>query len=290
MELNEFIEKHRYGIDPTSTANYKVLFEYLPFEKKYFKHIQDNRLSIIKKSRQMHVTTMMAAYIAWHLLFNEEAKHQIIYYVSNNASQNRHFVSLVRGLLVTYGVTMDAQPINNKNEMLLDTGNCLKALCASPESFCSLSFKRAHMIVFDEAAFIHQFDEAYTAMFGNYDHTKIVLQSTPNGTEAFHRLYMNAKKGQNSYNTLDILWNENPRYDDEWLEAQKNMLNNDRRFRQEILAEFLTYEPKPKKKSKSNTIQVRLDDKMMSQLGIKLVEEDQSMSDYIRELIAANLN
>jgi len=280
MELHEFIEKHRYGVNVIKEPTWELL-EYFPFERDFYNHITENKFSIIKKSRQMHVTTMFAGYVAWRLIYNEDK--DIITYVTTRYDLSKHFIGKVRGILEEYGLTKDDFDVNNKKEIKLKNGNRVLGVSSHIDAFCGLTSK---CIIIDEAAFIDKFKDLYTSLMPSIDvGGQIMIASTPNGVNFFHGLYSDAMTGKNNFKVLDLIYYMHPKRGPRWFGEMSKILNNDtRKIQQEILAEFIT--PIPKfKKNKSNLIQVRLDDDMMRKLGVKLIESDNSVSEYIRKLI-----
>jgi len=285
MELHEFIEKHRYGVDNLKTPSWGLL-DYLPFEKDFYNHILNNKLSIIKKSRQMHVTTMLAGYVAWRLINNKDEDE--VTYLTNRYDSSKHFIGKVRGILEEYGLTKDDFDVNNKKEINLKNGNRVLAVSSSVDSLRGF---RPKCVIIDEAAFIDNFKGLCNVIIPNIYATngQIIIASTPNGINFFHGLYSDSITGKNKFKVLDLIYHMHPKRDSEWFDQMSKMLNyNDTMIKQEILAEFIITAEKPK--NKSNVIQVRLDDDMMRKLGVKLIENDNSVSEYIRKLINKDIS
>ena len=296
MELDEFIKKHRIGYNCNNKA--MGLFEYYDFEKKVFGHITKRRFSIIKKSRQMHMTHMLATYTAWHMLTNENENNRIILYISPKRDESICFKLKVDELLDNYyGRVPFCQVIRDTKESAVANGNCVKACSATVDFLRGIPAEKIHMIIIDEAAFIKDLDkilEIVELYLEKHKQIKIVIASTPHGFEKFHELYTDAVDGKkagtpfNLYYPLNIHYTENPEYTPERIKELKKIYS-DFDFRVEYEAEFLSKQS-PAPFTKSNLIQVRLDDEMLRNVGSRLIQKDTNISKYIRELIENDLN
>lgn len=297
MELFNYLDLYRKGLVKT-TGKIENL-ELLPFEEKFFNHIHDNRFSIIKKSRQMHVTNMLASYSAWLISEkpyigpeDKEESTPTVIYLSNNFESSKRFKTLVMNILPEDTNTA----VNNVREVRLNKGNSLKVMSATMGSLHSQSFTYTKLVIIDEMAFLKRNGEFLTALLPllTESKTKLIIASTPNGLETFHTLWNGATTDKNQFAPLNLTYKDNPLYTEEWLEQMKKNLNyNEAQIRQELYGEFTLAptkdELKKKSKKKSNLIQVRLDDDTLNQIGRKLIEKDINMSEYIRELIKSDL-
>jgi hypothetical protein len=288
MDINEFIEKHRTGVDIIKGT--RGLFEYYPFEREVISGVHNNQYTIIKKSRQMHLTTMLAAYVAWFMIFNENSEKSEIVYCANKLDSSKRFVDYVRSILYDYygEEFTDKKLTNNKTEIKLKNGNSIRSHSSSVDSMRGRNLEKTYMYIFDEAA--------YNPSLGNFltqldvlklrYNFKIVLGSTPNGFEYFHRLWDGSHKGENKYHPIDLPYHKHPKRDEKWVEEMRKLLYNDILFNQEVLGLFI--QPKAKK-NKSNLIQFRVSDDIMNQIGLKLIEKDVTISNYLRDLIQKDI-
>lgn len=291
MDVNEFFEKHRKGIDVTKGG--RVLFDYYPFEREVINGIHNNQHTLIKKSRQMHLTTMLAAYVAWYMIFNKNNEKSEIVYCSYRFDMSKRFVSLVSAILFDYygDSYVDQKIVNKKTQITLKNGNTIRVHSDNIDSMCGWSLLPTHMYIFDEGAYLRNLDDFLDTMdFVNPDNNiKIVVGSSPNGFNYFHRLWDNSFRGVNKYHHIDLPYHKHPKRDEKWAEEQRKLLNfNDLQFNQEILGLFVQPLPKPKK-NKSNLIQFRVSDEIMNQIGLKLIEKDVTISDYLRDLIKKDI-
>src|SRR5690606_17133478 len=132
MDIHKYMETHRYGVDRTKEG--RVKFEYLDFERNFINHIVDNRFSITKKARQMHMTTLLAHYVSWYLLFNENRDKNTIVYVSTSLNLGHHFINLVKDNLNDFHTSIKPQR-SSTTEIMMVNGNLLKVVPPKVDSF-----------------------------------------------------------------------------------------------------------------------------------------------------------
>ena len=271
------MENYKFGFDPIIAET--GVFKYYDFEKRVVNLINDNRFSLILKGRQQNISTILAAYSAWSIL---NGKH--IGYYTTKQDLCKAFISRVRLMLVNYGAKFD---IDNKMHFSLVDGGSIVGM-STPTNFCSRTFDE---IIYDEAAFIDRFEEAFS--IGSTSLAtggKIIVASTPNGPEYFFSLWQGSVLDENDFKRIKITYKDNPRFDEEWAERMKKMMNmNERHINQELHAEFIMPIPK-RTKPKNKIIQFRLNDELFNKLSIKLIEDDVSISKYLRDLILKDVN
>ena len=129
----KFIKENRIGIN---SKTFKCeLFEMMDFEEMFLNHIHNNNFSVTKKSRQMHMTTLTAAYCAWKLIFSTDKSIAIMCPKKEEAIR---FVEFVRIILQNYSNDLfhweDNFVKDNQSEIRLDNGSFIKAIAATPSS------------------------------------------------------------------------------------------------------------------------------------------------------------
>ena len=144
---------------------------------------------------------------------------------------------------VTYENTVK---VNNKREIVLYNGNRIKGVSGSLDAVKGYA---STLIIIDEGAFIDKLDVmigAMTASLGTRG--KIIMASTPNGIDkAFHKIWEMSVKGETDFKRMSLNWENNPRYNDAWLENMKRVMFYDERvIAQELYGEFVDYTPEPK--------------------------------------------
>lgn len=278
MDLHEFTKKYRY-----SRNNDKGGLEVLPYYD-FEKNIMDNLLTeqklAIAKGRQMHITTLLATYVAWNLLKdNGEINIAII---SNKLETSNNLLKKARSIIYYHNNIHNEETNFEKNteRKIIYNGN---QLIAGGDLDVTLRGTSFDIIILEEAAFIEDrngfsIDNIPPSFKSN---GQLIAASTPNGiNNGFCKMFHNP-----TYKDLRFTWRDNPRYDEKWVENMKKLLNDNLKFREEIEAEFIDHEEYKEQKKKNNLVQVRLDDEMMKQIGFKLIEKDTNISNYIRGLI-----
>jgi phage FluMu gp28-like protein len=287
--IHEFIKNYRLAIDIPNikTINgvpVENVVEYYDFERRIVNHIVDNRFSIIAKSRQMHMTTLLAAYTAWRMLHGKN-----VLYLSCNRASSQYFITKVKSILNNVGVNFE---VDNKTRIEIEGGGKIYTRSNRVDALKGYS---PDDLIMDEAAFIDNFEDIFSAgMTSLGTDGKCILASTPNSYNGFYKVWESAIKRENDFATLKITFNNNPRYDNvKWLNNMMEALNMDRRMiDQEIHAKFIPPLPKKKskKKNKNNLIQFRIDEDLYLNLCQKLIDEDISVSQYMRKLLIENMD
>ena len=244
--VHQFMKKHKFGYTKIKkrgvkdNRDYKKL-KYFNFEKKIIKLIDKNQLSLIVKSRQMHFSTLMAAYTFWGL-----AKRKDVYYISNSRHLNELFVEKVRDMINKN--KNSSLTINNKRNLSLNNGGSLMTYSFNPEMFYSRDIKNS-IIIIDEAAFIDGLDVILDTIFGRYcpKTTQVIIGSTPNGYEYFYELYKDSFNSSSQlkspkFKSIKVNFQDNPLQDEEFINhIYKSMNKSWMSFRQEILGDFFNY-------------------------------------------------
>lgn len=290
-----FIRDNRIGINNQTWSGEKLPL--LDFEKDVLKSIHENKLSIIKKSRQMHMSSITAAYCAWKMIFHSEYN---IIILSPKMDNSVRFIEMVRIILQNYSNDFfhweDDFSKNNKSEIVLCNHSSIKAVPANESSGRGYTI---HMLIIDEAAFINKLEYIYTAMIPGLSaikDSKCIMISTPNGKNVFYEFWNKAIEGGNNFTPIQLDWKMNPKFNEgmekidgewtsEWYRNMCKILNyNEDKIAQELWGEFVD-----NKKPVSKRVNFRLDsdiyDAMMKKLG-----GDYGISDYVRDLIKKDLN
>jgi hypothetical protein len=142
--------------------------------------------------------------------------------------------------------------VDNRHSLELENGSRVKAVTTSSDVGRS---EAVSMLVVDEVAFIHNFDEIWTGLSPTISTGGcIALFSSPNGTgNAFHRLYVGAQNNENGFNCRfgtyinprnlaemyndRFMWWVHPDHDDTWFEAEIRD-KSPREINQEFLCNF----------------------------------------------------
>lgn len=283
MDIHEYMENHRYGTDLTKGERVKL--EYFDYERNFINHIIDNKFSITKKARQMHMTTLLAHYVTWFLLFNEDYENNNILYVAPKRDNCLRFINLVNDNLNDYHSSIKPK-VNTSREIEMVNGNRLKVSGPITDAFRGY---KVYKLIIDEAAFI-DLSKILSVSFTNLStNGTIDIISTTNGLNDFYKVWEGSVTESNNFKPLSIIWSDNPTYTKEWFnEMCKSLNHNQDNIDQELLAKFV---PSKTKRNKNVKLQVRVSEGMLEKIFLTMNKKGfTDYSKYIRDLIIKDVN
>jgi hypothetical protein len=284
MDIHKYMETYRYGVDVTKEG--RVKFEYLDYERNFINHINDNRFSITKKARQMHMTTLLAHYVTWFLLFNENREKSTIMFIAASSSNGKDFTRLVRENLNDFHSSIQPQRSTTR-EIMMVNGNLLKT--ATPTADACRGYTIDKLLI-DGAAYIDNLEDVLAVAFPALSTGgSATIVSTPNRYNDFFKIWENNKMMRNDFKRLSIIWSDNPKRNQEWFDQMcKNMNYDQDMIDQELLAKFIPWRPK---ENKTVNLQVRIQESTLNEIYKKMSEKNiSSHSDYLRNLILKDVN
>ena len=215
-----------------------VSFDMYPFQKEIVGTIHNNRFSICKLPRQSGKTTTIVSYILHYVLFNEQMKVAIL---ANKAATARDILSRLQLAYENIPKWMQQGVMSwNKGSLDLENGSKIVASSTSSSAVRGGSF---NMIFLDEFAFVPNnvaedfFSSVYPTISSGQS-TKVVIVSTPNGMNLFHKLWSDAENERNTYVPIEVHWSEIPGRDEKW--KKETIANTSQeQFNREFECEFL---------------------------------------------------
>jgi hypothetical protein len=290
-----FMQNHFMAFDVFENKRHKNVTPF-DYQIEFIRNIHNIDKNIIVKSRQMHVSSMMALYIAWYVIFNYD-KNVVI--ISHSSESTKNILEQIKFILISYSA--DNFVTNNKTELRLKNGCRIQAIGPYRDAGrgCAIDF-----LYIDEAAFIKNFEEIYMGLgmsISSIKGAKFVMASTPKDNSMFNKLFLGA--GENSYfNPIRLHWSIHPVYsigiteDDDkespfqytspWFEE---FFNNKYRFDisqvEQELDCVVRYQDET---NKTKTISLRVDGDLYKKIQGRL-NPGESTSDYIRGLIEKDL-
>lgn len=229
-----------------------IPFSLYPFQEDIIRTMVSHRKNIILKARQLGVTTVMAAYIAWFILFNRD-KNVLI--VATKQETSKNMIRVVRNIfkyLPKWMMDVGRIKVDNRHSIELENGSRVKAVTTSSDVGRS---EAVSLLVVDEVAHIKGFEEIWTGLWPTVSTGGcIALFSTPNGTgNFFHDCFQQAINGENDFNcklgsyinphnlaeSFDdrLMWWVHPDHDTSWFERETKG-KNPRDIAQEHLCNF----------------------------------------------------
>lgn len=230
-----FMKNYVKIVHPTKGLIPFILF---PFQEDTLRKFDENRFNIILKSRQMGLSTLSSAYIAWFMLFQ---RNRNILAMATKLGVAQNLVKKVKTILKNLPDWMIANTsdirINNTQSIELHNGSVFKASTKSPDAGRSEALS---LLVLDEAAHIAGMAEIWksiapTITLGG----RCIALSSPNGVgNWFYETYKDAEEGRNDFCPIRLHWSLHPERDDAWFEKEtRNMSARD--VAQEFSCSFL---------------------------------------------------
>ena len=214
----------------------KIPFELYPFQEDTLTNFKEHRYNIVLKSRQLGISTLVAGYALWKMIFNDDFNVLII---ANKQDVAKNLVLKVRTMNQLLPVWLRvSESEDNKLSLRLKNGSQVKAVSSKPDSGRSEALS---LLVFDEAAFIDYIDEIWTG-------TQLTLAtggdcialSTPNGVgNWFHRMWVSSENGENLFNPIKLHWTVHPDREQDWRDEQTHQLG-EKQAAQECDCDFIS--------------------------------------------------
>ena len=214
----------------------KVPFILYPFQKDTLYQLRDNDYNIILKSRQLGISTLVAAYSLWLMMFSND-KNVLVIATKQDVAKN--LVTKVRVMQQNLPSWLKNQCIeDNKLSLRFKNGSQIKAISSSPEGARSEALS---LLILDECAFIENVEDIWAASQQTLaTGGRSIILSTPNGVgNFFHKIWADAHAKLNKFNTIRLDWTMHPDRDAKWREDQEIILGQ-KRAAQECDADFVS--------------------------------------------------
>ena len=197
----------------------RQMFDLYPFQEKVLTLFQKHNDSIINKSRQLGISTLVSAYALWMMMFQRDKNILVIATKQETAKNMVTKVRFAYNNLPDWMKQLTKSTSNNALSLTLTNGSQIKAVSAAGDAGRS---EAVSLLVIDEAAFIDNIETIYTA-------AKLTLAtgggcialSTPNGVgNWFHATYSKAQKQENGFLPISLPWSVHPERDNAWRRQQ----------------------------------------------------------------------
>ena len=214
----------------------KIKFNLYDFQKKTLEEFRSHRYNIILKSRQLGISTLIAGYSLWLILFHHNKN---ILVIATAKATAKNLVTKTRVMFQYFpGWLKTKMEEDNKLSLRFSNGSQIKAIASNESAGRSEALS---LLILDEAAFIDRIDEIWTAAQQTLaTGGDCIAVSTPNGVgNWFHKTWMSAIDGESDFNFIELPWSLHPDRDQEWRDEQNKVLGPTKAA-QECDAEFLT--------------------------------------------------
>lgn len=202
-----------------------VPFKLFPRQKQIVNAYEKHRYNLVTKPRQAGISTTTQAYMAIKAAFADPSNPEIILVIANKLKLSQKFLKGIKDYLKqvprwVWGAEYYGSEENEKKsifitdskiEIHLPNGSQVIAVATSEDALRGYT---PTYLVFDEAAFIDNGAEVYTAAMSSISTGgKVILISTPNGMDPlYYKTYEQSKSKKNQYHIVEMRWYEDPRY------------------------------------------------------------------------------
>ena len=220
-----------------------VLFNLYNFQEKALNDFNTYNNNIILKSRQMGISTLVAAYSLWLCIFNKDQNILIISLKEIDAMDVLEKVSFANQNLPTW---LKLQLIeNNKKSIKFSNGSQVRAASTTKKSGVG---KSLHLLILDECGLIDEAESLWSSASPALSTGgKSILLSTPRGVGSFfHKMWVDAEEsningiGKNGFHPIKLPWNLHPERDDEWRRIEGEKQPNPKQAAREFDCDFET--------------------------------------------------
>ena len=213
----------------------QISFKTYDYQKDMLKSFNDYRFNVILKARQLGISTISAAYVAWFMLFHREKNVLVI---ATKLSTAVNLVKKVKMIFKNLPSWMMIAKIStdNKQSFELTNGSQVKAGTTSGDAGRSEALS---LLIIDEAAFVDGLEELWTGLYPTLSTGgRCIALSTPNGVgNWFHKTYTESEDKRNDFNHIELMWDVHPDRDQEWFEKETRNMSK-RQIAQELECSF----------------------------------------------------
>ena len=228
-----------------------VSFNLYPYQQKFVNAIHQNRFTISKWPRQCGKSTCVTSYICHYITFNQSVNVAIL--ANRLKTAKEELFSKLQLAYENLPHFLQQGVVEwNKTSFKLENGS--RVMCDATSS-TAIRGGSYNLLLLDEYAFLpsHVAEEFYTATYPTISAgttTKLIIVSTPNGMNHFHKLWVDANRQEghklkNKFIPVDVSWRDtpispgNPKLrDDAWAAEQIANTSPDQ-FEQEYGCSFL---------------------------------------------------
>ena len=214
-----------------------IPFRTYPYQNDMLLNFNDHRFNIILKGRQLGLSTIVAAYVVWLLLFHRDKNVLVIATKFATATNLVKKVKSIMKNLPDWLRIADIK-IDNRSSFELSNGSQIKAGSTSGDAGRSEALS---LLVVDEAAHVDGLDELWTGLYPTLSTGgRCIALSTPNGVgNWFHKTYINAEEGENDFFASILPWDVHPERDETWFAKETRNMSR-RQIAQELECNFNT--------------------------------------------------
>jgi hypothetical protein len=199
----------------------KIPFHLFAYQEDTLTQFKDHRYNIVLKSRQTGISTLVAGFSLWKMLFNQDFNVLVI---ATKQDVAKNLVTKVRVMNQYLPSWLKLETVeDNKLSLRYANGSQIKATSAAGDAGRSEALS---LLVFDEAAFIDKIEEIWVSAQSTLSTGgNAIVLSTPNGVgNFFHKTWVGSEDGTNSFNNIRLHWSVHPERGQDWRDEQEVLL------------------------------------------------------------------
>jgi hypothetical protein len=220
-----------------------IPFDLFPFQEETLRAFQDYKFNIILKSRQMGISTLVAAYCLWLMIFNKDRNILIISLKQDDAKDVITKVRFANDNLPTWLRVKTME--DNRLSLKLANGSQVQGSSTTKKSGVG---KALSLLIVDEAALIDDAEDLWSSAQPTLSTGgNAIILSTPRGIgNWFHRMWQGAeesndgKVGKNGFHPITLPWYLHPERDSTWRAIEGERQGNPKKAAQEYDCNFLS--------------------------------------------------
>lgn len=214
----------------------KIPFNLFPFQEDVLQEFTEHQYNIVVKARQLGISTLIAGYSLWLMLFQSDKNILVI------ATKQETAKNLVTKVRVMYDglpswlktTTME----DNKLSLRFKNGSQIKAVSAAADAARSEALS---LLVIDEAAFIDNAEDIWASAQQTLSTGgQAIINSTPNGVgNWYHKQWVDAESNVGLFNPIKLHWSVHPERNQAYRDAQ-DLLLGPKMAKQECDTDFMS--------------------------------------------------
>ena len=212
-----------------------IPFKTYDFQTDLVEDYNDHRFTVILKARQLGISTITAAYVAWMMMFHRDKNVLVIATKFGTAANLVKKVKAIHKHLPDW-MKIASIEIDNRTSFELTNGSQIKASSTSSDAGRSEALS---LLVIDEAAHVEGLDELWTGLYPTLSTGgRCIALSTPNGVgNWFHQVCVDAELEKNDFHLVSLPWEVHPDRDQEWFDKETRNMSR-RQIAQELECNF----------------------------------------------------
>jgi hypothetical protein len=212
-----------------------IPFKIYDYQAGLLRTFNEDRFTVILKARQLGISTITAAYVAWLMMFHRDKNILVIATKFNTAS---NLVKKVKSMIknLPNWLKIATISIDNRASFELSNGSQIKASSTSGDAGRSEALS---LLVIDEAAHVEGLEELWTGLYPTLSTGgRCIALSTPNGVgNWFHQTYVDSESSKNDFRSVVLPWDVHPDRDQQWFEKETRNMSR-RQIAQELECNF----------------------------------------------------